>query len=131
METAMATKLQWRALLALVFVTLAMAWGTVRAADVPVVTGVEWTRSSNDLKKAYLVGIANLVQVEVAYFGANPPPDTQTFVPRFARGLQGQTLDTVREGLDKWYADNPSRMDRPVLETIWFEMVVPGLAKNK
>jgi len=44
-----------------------------------------------------------------------------------ARGLKGQTLDSVREGLNKWYAANPGRLDRPVIETLWFEMVVPGL----
>ena len=47
------------------------------------------------------------------------------------RGMKGQTLDGVREGLDKWYAANPDKLQRPVIETIWFEMVVPGLAKNK
>ena len=48
-----------------------------------------------------------------------------------ARGLKGQTLDSVRDGLDKWYAANPDKLQRPVIETMWFEMVVPGLAKNK
>jgi hypothetical protein len=43
--------------------------------------------------------------------------------------LKGQTLDSVRQGLDKWYAANPAKLQRPVLETIWFEMVVPGLQK--
>jgi hypothetical protein len=37
----------------------------------------------------------------------------------------------VREALDKYYAVNPDKLGRPVIETIWFEMVVPGLAKNK
>jgi hypothetical protein len=83
------------------------------------------------VKKAYLVGIANTIQVETAYAAANPPSDGQSIVPRAARGMRGQTLDGVREALDKWYAANPDKLQRPVIETIWFEMVVPGLAKNK
>jgi hypothetical protein len=82
------------------------------------------------VKKAYLVGVANLVQVERAYHGATPPPDGQSIVPRMAKGMQGQTLDSVREGVDRWYAANPGKLKRPVLDVIWFEMTVPGLQKK-
>jgi hypothetical protein len=130
-EIAMAMKLQVRRLMFVASLAMATAWGHAGAADIPVVTGEHWTTSSEATKKAYLVGIANLVQVETAYFGANPPADAQSFVPRLARGLRGETLDSVREGLDRWYASNPGKLQRPVLETIWFEMAVPGLQKNK
>lgn len=108
---------------------LAGAWGVAHAQEVPMVTGEHWTTSTEAAKKAYLVGIANLVQVETAFYAANPPSDSQNFVPRLARGLKGETLDSVRQGLDRWYAANPGRLQRPVLETIWFEMAVPGLKK--
>ena len=112
-------------------VTVAAAWGSAHAQEIPLVTGALWTQSSEQVKKAYLVGIANTIQVEAAYEGNNPPTDGQSIVPRVTRGMKGQTLDSVREGLDKWYAANPDKLQRPVIETIWFEMVVPGLAKNK
>jgi len=108
---------------------LAGAWGVAHAQEVPMVTGEHWTTSTEAAKKAYLVGVANLVQVETAFYAANPPSDSQNFVPRLARGLKGETLDSVRQGLDRWYAANPGRLQRPVLETIWFEMAVPGLKK--
>ena len=127
----MATRLQLRTAMMVACVTLAAAWGSVQAQEIPVVTGALWTQSSEPVKKAYLVGIANAIQVEAAYEGATPPADGQSIVPRLARGLKGQTLDNVRDGLDKWYAANPDKLQRPVIETIWFEMVVPGLAKNK
>jgi hypothetical protein len=126
----METKLRLRAVMIVACMTLAVAWVPARA-DVPMVTGEHWTKSSDEMKRAYLIGIANLVQVETAYFAANPPTDAQSFVPRLAKGLQGETLDSVQQGLDKWYAANPGRLQRPVVETIWFEMVVPGLQKNK
>lgn len=117
----------WRALIALAFLALSLASFGARAQEVPIVTGEHWTKSSVDAKKAYLIGIANVVQVELAYFGSNPPSDAQSFVPRMARGLKGQTLDSVREKLDAWYAANPGRQSRPVLEVVWAEIVVPGL----
>jgi hypothetical protein len=104
---------------------------TVRADEIPLITGEHWTKSTDQVKKAYLVGIANVLQVETAYAGTSPPSDAQSIVPRFVRGLKGQTLDTVREGLDKWYAANPDKIQRPIIETVWFEMVVPGLQKSK
>ena len=101
--------------------------GGLRAEEIAQVTGVHWTKSTEDQKKAYLIGIANIAQIEIAYAGANPVSDDQSILPRMSRGLKGHTLDSVREGLNKWYAANPGRLDRPVIETIWYEMVVPGL----
>ncbi|MDM0011927.1 hypothetical protein QTH87_05680 [Variovorax sp. J22P168] len=127
----MTRKLQLRAALAATCVTLAMAWGPAHAADIPLVTGEHWTTSSEAVKKAYLVGLQNLAQVEIAYQGGKPPADSQSILPRLAKGMQGQTLDGVRQALDRYYAANPAMLKRPVLDTIWFEMAVPGLQKNK
>ena len=118
---------EWRAAMFVACMALMAVCGVARAQEVPVVTGEHWTKSSEEVKKAYLIGIANLLQVENAYFGANPPSDAQSFVPRMTRGLKGATLDSVRTGLNDWYAKNPDKLQRPVLEVVWFEMVVPGL----
>lgn len=125
----MASKLRFHALTFVVGMVLALLSGAVFADEVPIVTGELWTKSSEQAKKAYLVGIANMLQIEWAYEGTNPPSDAQSLVPRLVKGLKGQTLDTVREGLDRWYAAHPDRLQRPVIETLWFEMVVPGLQK--
>lgn len=126
----MASAFEFRRLMLATCTTVALAWaGHAVAAETPMVTGEQWTKSSEDVKKAYLIGMVNLMQVEVAYGGSNPPSDAQSFLPRLAKGLQGQTLDSVREGLNRWYGANPGRLQRPVLETIWFEMAVPGLKK--
>ena len=128
----MAIKTQWQSFIFVAcMIMLAMMSGSVRADEVPLITGEHWTKSSEQLKKAYLVGIANVVQVETAYAGSNPPAEAQSVVPRLAKGLKGHTLDSVRDALDAWYAAHPDRLQRPVIETIWFELVVPGLQKPK
>lgn len=127
----MAMKLQLRAAMFAACMTVAMLSGSARADEVPLVTGEHWTKSTEQLKKVYLIGVANVLQVDTAYHAESPPSDSQSIVPRLAKGLKGQTLDSVREGLDRWYAAHPDRLQRPVLETIWFEMVVPGLQKTK
>jgi len=122
---------KWRLAVAPVLVAAALACGSARADDVPLVTGEHWSKSTEQLKKVYLIGLANVMQVETAYQAGKPPADDLSIIPRFARGLKGQTLDTVRDGLDRWYAAHPDRLQRPVIETIWFEMVVPGLKTNE
>ena len=109
--------------------TLALLAGGARA-EVPMVNGEHWVKSSDEQKKAYLLGIANMAQIELAYQGPTPVSDDRSVVSRMSRGLKGQTIDSVRLGLDKWYAANSDRLQRPVIETIWFEMVVPGLQKT-
>jgi len=127
----MVTKLQWRSAIVAACMTLTMVCGTAHSDEVPLATGKHWTDSSEQQKKAYLIGIANVLQLEIAYEAGNPPPDTQSLVPRFAKGLKGQTLDTVRDRLDRWYATHPDQLQRPVIETIWFEIVAPGLQQTR
>ena len=109
----------------------AMTCGIAVAADIPLVDGTHWVKSTEEVKKAYLVGVSNVIQLEVAYQADNPTPEGRSLAPRAAKGMTGQTLSGVLESLDKWYGAHPEQLQRPVLETIWFEMVVPGLKTNK
>lgn len=127
----MATKSPWRTLLSLTFLTLTILGNSARADEIPIVTGQQWATSSVEAKNAYLVGIANLIDVERAYYARNGLASDKDIAPRFGKGMQGQTLDSVRQGIDNWYAANPGMIQHPVIETIWFEMVLPGLQKNQ
>lgn len=109
----------------------ALAGGAAQAQEIPLITGEHWTKSTEQNKKAYLVGMTNMLQVEIAYQAGTPVPAAQTVVPRFALGLKGQSLDSAIATLDAWYAKNPGRMQQPVVETIWYELVTPGLKQNK
>lgn len=110
---------------------MAMTCGNAVAADIPLVDGTHWVKSTEEVKKAYLVGVSNVIQLEVAYQADSPIPEGRSLAPRAAKGMTGQTLSGVLESLDKWYGAHPEQLQRPVLETIWFEMVVPGLKTNK
>ena len=114
-----------------VAIVLAMTSGIAMAADIPLADGTQWVKSTEEVKKAYLIGISNVIQLEVAYQADNPVPEGRSLAPRAAKGMTGQTLSSVLESLDKWYGAHPEQLQRPVLETIWFEMVVPGLKTKK
>jgi hypothetical protein len=127
----MATQSPWRTLLSLTFLTLTLTGNAARADEIPIVTGQQWTTSTVEAKNAYLVGVANLIDIERAYYANHGQASDKDIAPRFAKGMQGQTLDSVRQGVDNWYATNPTMIQHPVIETIWFEMVLPGLQKNQ
>ena len=122
-----------RAALLTACVAAALAGGVAQAQtqEIPLITGEHWTKSTEQNKKAYLVGMTNMLQVEIAYQAGNTLPESQTVVPRFAKGLKGHTLDGAIAKVDAWYAKNPGRMQQTVVETIWYELVVPGLKQNK
>jgi len=109
--------------------SLMAATSPARGDEVPLVTGEHWTKSSDQVKKAYLIGIANVLQIESAYQASSPPSDAQSLVPIAAVGLKGQTLDSVRTAVDTYYAAHPEDLGRPVFEVIWRDVVVPGRAK--
>ena len=127
----MTLKLQLHAVVFAVCMALVVMTGSARAQEVPLVTGEHWNKSTEEMKKAYLVGMANIVFLELAYEGANQASDAQSFLPRMVKGLKGHTLDSVREALNKWYAAHPEKVQQPVIETIWFELVLPGLRNPK
>jgi hypothetical protein len=125
----MAIKPKWQALLPLSFLALAMMGSAAHAQNIPIVTGQHWMASTDGEKKAYLVGISNLLDVERAYAGRSA--NSNDMAQRFAKGMQGQTLDSVRQRVDGYYAANPTMVQHPVIETIWFQIVAPGSGKNQ
>lgn len=120
-----------RKALAAACVALLVVCGKAGAVEGTLVNGTHWTKSSPEVKKAYLIGLANAIQVDVAYQADNPQASMSDFSPKVTKGMQGQTLDTALATIDKWYAAHPDQLQRPVVETIWFEMVVPGLDNSK
>jgi len=89
-----------------------------------IVNGDLWMRSGNDLRKAFLVGAANMIALEAAYakkVGTPPPPAAE----RASHALQGLTLDQIATRVTKWYEANPTRHDVPVIGVIWIDMVKP------
>ena len=100
--------------------------------EVPFVDGTDWKKSAPILKRAYLIGVSNLMSAEYAFqqtFG--PPPDLQTTIQRLYEEIDDVTLDGAIARIDKWYAENPDQLDMTVLEVIWIDMVRPNLPESR
>ena len=121
-----------RAGLAVACAALLVPLAAGAAEDLPFVDGPMWKTSAGPVKRAYLIGIANYMNVEYAYqtkFG--PPKDDETTVQRFYEGVDDITLDEVVERIDRWYQTHPTQRDMTVLEVIWLDMVEPNLPESR
>ncbi len=109
-------------------------FGLGAAADetVPFVDGAMWKETPNVLKRAYLVGVSNLLAAEYLYQKAfGPPPDRQTSIQRLYEGVDESTLDGAIGRIDAWYEANPDQLDTTVIEVIWVDMVEPNLPASR
>lgn len=97
--------------------------------DLPLANGEHWVAAPEKSKMAYLVGVANFLELEHAMQGENPSQEMQgkTLVQNFVKGLSNYSIEQVVQGIDAWYAENPDQLKRPVLDLIYFKMVIPNL----
>lgn len=105
--------------------------GSTAHAELPVITGENWTVTDSDSKLAFLIGIATMVKAEQNLIGDPPPPGTISYAPAIARGIGDMTLTEIMNRLDEFYAANPDNINTAVVTAIWENIVVPNLEANK
>jgi len=77
--------------------------------------GTHWKDMSPDLKVAYVKGIGNMADFEIAAAGSAPPP---CISKGFVDELKTRTIAQVIAEVDKYYKENPGKMDMPVIAVI-------------
>jgi hypothetical protein len=77
--------------------------------------GTHWKDMSADLKVAYVKGIGNMADFEIAAAGSAPPP---CISKGFVDELKTKTITEVIAEVDKYYKENPGKMDMPVIAVI-------------
>ena len=105
---------------------LSLVGWTSANAEFVVVTGHHWQNSTEQQKKAFLLGAATIIELEKELQGSNPPEDHQSAVPALVRGLSPFTLTEVMMQLDDYYASNPDKQSEPVIRVIYFELATAG-----
>jgi hypothetical protein len=76
--------------------------------------GNQWVNLPYDAKVGYIKGVGNLADYEVA----SAKGGFSGIAPAFEQGLRGQTVDQIVKSVDKFYADNPGKLNSLVLEVI-------------
>ena len=78
-------------------------------------TGVEWRASSVPVKRAYLLGIANLASAARHV----DPAVRKTAIGRLYNATRNTTVDQAIVKVDKWYADHPDQRNQEVIDVLW------------
>ncbi len=77
--------------------------------------GTQWKDMTTDIKVAYVKGIGNMADFETAAAGSAPPP---CISKGFVDELKLKTIAQVIAEVDKYYQENPGKMDMPVIAVI-------------
>jgi hypothetical protein len=77
--------------------------------------GTQWKDMTNDIKVAYVKGIGNMADFETAAAGSAPPP---CISKGFVDELKTKTIAQVIAEVDKYYKENPAKLDMPVVAVI-------------
>ncbi len=77
--------------------------------------GTHWKDMSPELRVAYVKGIGNMADFETAAAGPAPAP---CIAKGFVDELKTKTIGQVIAEVDKYYQENPGKMDMPVIAVI-------------
>ncbi len=77
--------------------------------------GTHWAQIPTDAKAAYMFGIGNLADFER---GANPPGRLGCISRAFVDELKSKTVMELVQVVDKFYKENPDKMNRSVIEVV-------------
>lgn len=98
-------------------------------AQVPIVTGEHWATATEQEKRAFILGMGTIIEIEQEFQADNPPEPGTSMIPPMVNGLSDYTLEGILRNLDQWYADNPDGASRAVIEVIWTELALPNLTQ--
>ena len=105
----------------------AFAQGAMENSD-PDIDGKVWTNSSDTDKRAFLLGVSNAVVLEYhlrTKRGEEPSRFVQGWVSAFKDARWSEMVSRV----DAYYAKNPTKLRRNVLDVVWHEMIAPNWKK--
>ena len=89
-----------------------------------VVDGTQWMNASSSERRAFLVGVGNMIAAETASAkktGRETPPAAALMT----KSLHDLKLPDIEARITRWYESNPDRRSMPVLGVVWQDMVKP------
>lgn len=108
-------KLRGKACIIGLAILAVLATGALAAEKGFLWDGTQWKEISPELKVAYVKGIGNMADFETASGGTSR---AACISKAFVDELKTKTLGQVVAEVDKFYKENPGKMNTPVVEVI-------------
>lgn len=100
------------------------------AQEMPVLKGDTWVKMSDDEKISFIWGVGHMISIQEVLGRDNPGlKENNIYVNQVveAHKTKAMTMSEVSQHVDKFYTDNPDKLDTSVMEVIWTETIVPRL----
>jgi len=104
--------------------TSAIAQGAMENSD-PDIDGVVWTHSTDSDKRAFLLGVGNAVVLEY-HLRTKHSEEPSRFVRGWVAAFKDSSWADMASKIDAYYANNPTKLHRNVLDVVWHEMITPN-----
>jgi hypothetical protein len=109
--------------------------GTVAEAiesEMPVLKGETWMVMDENAKIAFIWGVGHVVVIEEVLMEKYPEQKRDTFVTKVVEASDSSpaTMAQVAAAIDKFYTENPDKLDTPVMAVIWETMVKPNISSG-
>lgn len=98
------------------------------AAESKLLQGEEWAKMSLESKRAFILGVGEMADIEEEMIGKYPELKRDSFSEKVAEALGDVPLDTVVNRIDAFYKANPAKMNVPVMRVVWDEMIKPKVS---
>lgn len=94
----------------------------------PDIDGKVWTHSSDSDKRAFLLGVSNAVVLEY-HLRTKRSEEPSRFVQGWVSAFKDSKWSEMVSKVDAYYANNPTKLRRNVLDVVWHEMIAPNWKK--
>ncbi|MGQ9688662.1 MAG: hypothetical protein ACUVXF_07765 [Desulfobaccales bacterium] len=88
---------------------------SAQAGKAELWNGTHWKEFPKEIKVAYIKGIGNMADLEVAESGRDR---SGCISVAFVDELKGKTIETIIQEVDKFYQENPDKATKPVIEIV-------------
>ena len=108
-------KFRGRAWVLVLVMLFALATAALAAEKGFLWDGTQWKDMTTDIKVAYVKGIGNMADFENAAAGSS---QAACISKGFVAELKTKTISQVIAEVDKFYKENPAKLDMPVVAVI-------------
>jgi hypothetical protein len=102
-------------LVGLAFILALVSIALAQGGKAEMVNGTHWKKATKEIKETYIIGIGNMADFEVAVSGKER---AGCISAGFVDELKDKSIGSIIDEVDKFYKENPSKMDTPVIEVV-------------
>jgi hypothetical protein len=97
--------------------------------EIPLLRGDMWIKMDPDSKVAFIWGAGHIVTIEEVIMQKYPELRRDSFVMKVVEASTNSPMkmNDVVAVVDKFYLENPDKLDAPVMGVIWDQLVKPKI----